>query len=871
MAGRGFFLMALSVFLADISCRADETAKPEAITFEAHVLPIIKTRCVRCHAGAEPQAGLRLLTRVEILKGGKSGPAIRLNAAESSLLWEKISSNQMPEGGPPLSAKEKGIFRTWINDGAASTDGTPIEVSQENRPDSDGPSDFWAFQPPKRPMVPDQTHNNSVLNPLDAFLAFRLETAGLRFSPEADPATLLRRVTFDLTGLPPTPEELNDFLANNSPQAYEQLVERLLASPRYGERWGRHWLDLAGYADSAGILSEDRPLPTMYRYRDYVIRSLNLDKPYDRFLQEQIAGDELSDYWAAHDSLERLPENVIEAITATGFLRCAADSSRPDFSTIKNADALYFYPTINDTLQIVSSATMGLTLQCARCHSHKYDPIPQTDYYRLQAIFMSAFRPQQWVPQMERKIPVATAAEKKVATEHNGRIDAEVVRLRSELDTLRKDHMQKWFDQQLSMLPEAIRNDVRVAIEKPVDQRTLVEVYLAEKFQSQLRPADNKVANVLSDAFPEYKKGLAEGNARIAEKERQRIVFDEIRAAYDLPGPVTTPVLKRGDALTPGPPVEPGVMTALRTSKPFDWSPPPEGAKTSGRRLAFAKWLTQSDHPLTARVMVNRVWRQHFGEGLVSTPEDFGNLGSPPSHPELLDWLACEFVRNEWSIKRLHRLILSSHAYRQQSVIHEAEHGKGMDLDPGNRWLWRQRFRRLEAEPIRDSLLMVAGRLDSRLYGAPAPMARQPDGSVLAMADGERRRSIYLQILRLNPLDSLQSFDQPVMEINCTQRRFSTVSTQALLMLNSDTIGNVALAFADRLLSESPNDIVRRAMELAFSRRTQDQEVVELESFLTSQQHRYALSGQTHDAARRMAVADLCQMLFAANEFVYVD
>ena len=649
------------------------------------------------------------------------------------------------------------------------------------------------------------------------------------------------------------------------------MIERRLASPHYGERWGRHWLDLAGYADSAGILSEDRPLPTMYRYRDYVVQAFNQDKPYDRFLQEQIAGDELSDYWTAHETLERLPENVIEAVTATGFLRCAADSSRPDFSTIKNADALYFYPTLNDTLQIVSSSTMGLTLQCARCHSHKYDPIPQTDYFRLQAVFMSAFRPQQWVPQMDRKIPIATAAQKKFAAEQNGQLDAEIARLRAEIEALRNEHKQKLFEQRLAQLPESIRNDVRIAVDKPVDQKTEVEKYLAEKFLALLRPDDATLNKVLPETFAEFKSATDDRTKAIAEQERRRILFDEIRATYDLPGPVTTPLLKRGDPLTPGQSVEPGVLTALQTTQPFAWSPPSPEGKTSGRRLAFAKWLTQPDHPLTARVLVNRVWRQHFGEGLVSTPEDFGNLGSPPSHPELLDWLACEFVRSGWSIKQLHRLILTSSAYRQQSMVGETEHARAMQVDPNNRLLWRQRFRRLEAEPIRDALLSIAGRLDPKLFGTSAPISRQPDGSVIVAGDGDRRRSLYLQILRLNPVDSLQAFDQPVMEINCTQRRASTVSTQALQLLNSDATGHAALAFADRLLNESPDALVRSAIMLSFSRPATEAEITSLESFLTSQQSRYLSAGQAVEAARRMSLADLCQMLFAANEFVYVD
>lgn len=869
MRNLGQFSHAVLMVLVLASGGRAEGDKPQTVTFEEHVLPIFKARCIRCHAGAEPQAGLRLITRKDVYKGGNSGSAIRLNAAESSLIWVKLASNQMPEGGPPLTAEEKGLIRTWINDGAKSSDGTAIDEGKDAGETASELSSFWSFIPPTRPTVPAVQNASRVRNPIDAFILAKLESQALELSLEADRATLLRRLSFDLIGLPPTPNELQPFLADDDPHAYELLVERLLASPQYGERWGRHWLDVAGYAESAGILAEDRPLPSMFRYRDYVIQAFNKDKPYNRFLQEQIAGDELTDYWTAHETLERLPDDVIEAVTATGYLRCAADSSRPDFAGIKNSDALYFYPTLNDTLQIVASSTMGITLQCARCHSHKYDPIPQADYFRLQAVFMAAYRPKQWIPQMERKLDIATASQKKAAAEHNGKLDAEIAKLRGELDALRNEHKQKLFDQRLAMLPESIRNDVKLAVDKPADQRTEVEKYLAEKFQASLRPDDATLNKVLPETFPEYKSATDSRNASIMELNRGKQVFDEIRALYDQPGPVTTPLLKRGDALTPGAAVEPGVLTALTTPEPFAWTPAAADAKTSGRRLAFAKWLTQPEHPLTARVMVNRIWRQHFGEGLVATPEDFGNLGATPSHPELLDWLAREFVRQEWSLKQLHRLIVTSSTYRQRSITEESRHAKAVELDPDNRLLWRQRLRRLEGEPIRDAMLSVAGQLDDRQFGPAVPIARQADGSVIPAAAGERRRAVYLEVRRSNPVDSLQSFDQPVMEVNCTQRKSSTVSPQALMLMNSDFPINAALSFADRLLLAAPSDAVANAVMLSFSRPATPDELSVLNNFLATQQSRYAAAGP--DASRRAALADLCHMLLSANEFVYVD
>ena len=865
-----------AVWLAAMSCAssaADDAGKEKPkVTFEDHVLPILKTRCLKCHAGAEPAADLLLTSRRDILRGGKSGSAIRVAAAESSLLWEKLTSNEMPKGGPALSAEEKGVIRTWINEGAASTHEPDDDASELKSEDGQQSSAHWAFRPPVRPPVPQVQNPERVRNPIDSFVVATLEANGLSLSPDAGREVLLRRASFDLIGLPPTPTEVREFFADQAELAYERMIDRLLASPHYGERWARHWLDLAGYADSAGVLSEDRPLRTAFRYRDYVIRAFNNDKPYDRFLQEQIAGDELTDYWTAYETLDRLPDAVVEAVTATGYLRCAPDSSRPDFSTIKNADAQYFYPTINDTLQIVASSTMGLTLQCARCHSHKFDPIPQVEYYRMQSIFMTAYRPKQWVPQMERMVLVATAAQKKAADEQNGKVDIEIARLKKELTDLRIQYKQRLLDDRIATVPEAIRSDVQLALNKSADQRSEVEKYLAGKFQASLQPDDKTLDTLLPETFADYRTGVDERNKAMTAQELQRISFDELRALYDLPGPVIVPLLRRGDALTPGPPVEPGVVSALAAPTAFDWAPPVAEAKTSGRRLAFARWLTQPDHPLTARVMVNRIWLHHFGEGLVSTPEDFGTLGSAPSHPQLLDWLAREFVESGWSVKHIHRLIMTSTTYRQRSTAEETQLTRAREVDPDNRLLWRQRLRRIDAEPLRDAMLSVSGLLDTSMFGNPIPVARRPDGDV-TIADGQNdhRRSIYVQILRGNPLTMLHAYDQPVMETNCTRRNRSTVSTQALTLLNSDAAIQYAAALADRALREAPASPSSFAFLAALSREPNADELSVLNDFMIVQQARYSTVGEPADSTRQKALADLCHMLLVSNEFVYVD
>ena len=957
----GVLFAMLSVRLAT-AVGADPSPKPVSKPlFEDHILPILKARCFRCHAGAEPASGLRVTSRAELLAGGESGPAIRLGAAESSLIWVKIASGEMPQGGPPLSAGEKGLLRVWINEGAPTSapvttagTGTP-QAGQAGTPQAGTPQDgtpaagsrpasavmpmptHWSFLPPVRPAIPDSrvrdtvsttTVNSNGPSPMkagpeatesprtavDAFILETLREKGLAGAGPAGRAILLRRVTFALLGLPPRVEDIADFSADETPDAWERQLDRLLANPQYGERWGRHWLDLAGYADSAGILNEDKPIANAYRYRDYVIRSLNADKAYDRFLQEQLAGDELSDYWTVYETQERLPEAVVEAVTATGYLRCAADASRPDFASIKNADAQYFYPTINDTLQIIASSTMGLTLQCARCHSHKYDPIPQTDYYRMQAVLMTAFRPKQWIPQMDRKLPVATRAEQKSAEAANTQLDKRIASIRQELVQLKATYAERLFENRLAQVSEPIRADVKTSFTKSAKDRSPIEAYLADKFQAALRPDDKTLDKLLPETFADYKQAVDKQGQAIAAAERERIRFDELRALYDLPGDVVTPVLRRGDPLTPGDPVEPGVLSAVAAPEPFQWprastaisgdsaagdgatrsgpavshatsTATPNQEKTSGRRLAFARWLTQPRHPLTARVLVNRVWLQHFGEGLVATPEDFGVLGSAPSHPRLLDWLACEFADSGWSLKSLHRVLLSSAVYRQSSTVSAAAEDAGRAVDPGNRLLWKQRLRRLEAEPLRDAMLAAAGTLDHSLYGPPIPVARRGDGEV-NVADGAnaRRRSIYLQVLRLAPVTLLQSHDQPIMAVNCTRRGQSTVATQALTLLNSDSVAAAARDLAERACAANVGDgsvesAIRYLGLSAWSRDFTAEETAELKQFLARQAAAYAATGSQPAGStagptaeqERKAWHDLAHMLLAANEFVYID
>ncbi len=853
---------------------AADVAKVE-LTFEKDIIPIIKAKCIRCHAGVEPKAGLNLTSPSSLLTGGKSGAALRIRAAEFSLLYEMVSSERMPPVGQKLTANEKGLIRKWINDGASGVS----NAAAIDRSDDVTDTDLWSFRPPVRPVVPDVRHPGRVRNPIDSFVLRQLEKNNLTPSARADQLTLLRRASFDLIGLPPTPAEVDRFIANAGPGAYERMIERLLASPQYGERWARHWLDVAGFTESAGILNEDRALPLAWRYRDYVIRAFNSDKPYDRFLQEQIAGDELTDYWAAFEGEERLPDYVVEGIIATGFLRTAADPSRPDFSKIKNAAAQYFYPTLFDTLQIVCSSTMGLTVQCARCHSHKFDPIPQVDYYRMQAVFTTAYRTDKWIPQMNRRLPIASRRQTEAAAEKNAEVDAGVRLLKAELAALKKTFADRVFTDQLAMLPEELLEDVKSALNTKPASRTEVQGYLAGKFKTKLRPQGKELDDAITK-YPEYTRRTKDLNAKVIAEEGRRWLFDEVRALYDQPGEATTPVLLRGDALTPGPLVEPGVISTIASPEPFEWSAPGPESKTSGRRLAFARWLTQPEHPLTARVMVNRIWMHHFGTGIVATSDDFGVSGASPSHSELLDWLATEFVRSGWSVKHVHRLILNSSTWQQSSGVTEEHRSVCEKVDPDNELLWRQAMRRLEAEPLRDAILATAGTLNTPMFGAGQAVAREKDGEVIVSAgQNQGRRSIYVKILRLNPETMLEVFDQPTISVNCTQRSISTVSTQALTLLNSDAMTRAASAFASRVEVEGANDPVGRAVLTAFSREGGPAEQELLSEFFDAQiklyleQHVEADRAKTAVVAdaRHKAMADLCHMLMSSNEFVYVD
>jgi len=860
---------------------------PAAPTFERDVLPILSAKCVACHGDrAARKADLDVRSAPALFHGGENGPAVVPGELDESLLWQMIESEAMPPEEDPetkaaltrLSADEMSVIRRWIEAGApaAAVDASsPLHVSEEDRR-------HWAFRSPERPAVPAVERAELVRNPIDAFVVARLEAAGLSLSPEIEPVALLRRVTVDLTGLPPTLEEIAAFEADSAADRYERVVERLLASPRYGERWARHWLDLAGYADSEGYLAEDRVRPLNYRYRDYVIRSLNEDKPYDRFLREQLAGDELVD----HRDAETMTPEIADHLIATAFLRQASDPTRDDFRYPDMVD--YNWRTLEDTLEIVGTSLLGLTIGCAKCHGHKYEPISQAEYYQLQGLLMGGFRPGNWPPQHRRRLPLLGARELAEVNAHNTPIDAAVRELEAQLKTLVDAVAKERYDRMLAALPAEIRADVAEALDVATAKRTDVQKYLAEKFGPSLRPEPDALKKLLVAENPALKEAVASLEKRIAGEKSRRRAIPEARAFYDLPGDTETRLLKRGDFKTPGQAVEPGVPVVLdggAAFEPFRWSPPAADAATSGRRLAFARWLTQPRHPLTARLIVNRLWHHHFGRGIVDPPANLGRSGGQPTHPELLDWLATEFVERGWSLKAMHRLMVTSSVYRQTSIIDPVAHARAMAADPANSLWWRCLPRRMEGEVVRDSLLTVSGALNPEMFGPPVGVKVRADGEVVVEdSPAGRRRSIYLLVRRSEPVTLMQLFDVPVMERNCTVRAQATVSTQALTMTNSDFVVAQATVLAERVLKDRPVEAdgdpapaLDHACRMAYARHARPSEVERMRRFLDEQTVAHAAAAgspqdpATRQAAYRRAWADLAQMLFCANEFICID
>ncbi|GIW96458.1 MAG: hypothetical protein KatS3mg110_4499 [Pirellulaceae bacterium] len=855
----GLALSAGLLAIGSVAGWAGELAEAEPLTFERQIRPILRAYCWDCHgATAEPKGGLDLRLVRWAIRGGESGPALVPGDPDQSLLLRRIRDGEMPPGNHKVTAGEQQILEQWIRAGAPTARPEPEElppgigIAPEDR-------DFWSFRPIRRPPVPlPPMHGDRIRTPIDAFLLADMPE-GLSFAPDADKQVLVRRVYLDLLGLPPTYEQVEEFLRDSSPDAYERLVDRLLASPHYGERWGRHWLDVAGYADSEGGAA-DAPRPWAYRYRDYVIRSLNEDKPFDQFVAEQLAGDEL-----AGAKVGEWTDRQIELLSATGFLRMAPDATASDDSPENR------YQALADTLRIVGSSLLGVTLHCAQCHDHRYDPIPQSDYYGLAAVFAPALDPQAWRRPSERLVSLYTEADRREAQRIEDEAQAVLQEKQQKLDQFLTEALEK----ELAKYDEPLRGMLREAVTTPADKRS--------DEQKQLL-ASHPNLNITPGVLYQYNQAAADElkkyDAKVAEIRAKKPAEMFVRALVESPGhlPVTRR-LHRGDYRQPQEEIAPGFLQVLCPDAadaviPLDDPQLP----TSGRRLELARRICRLDNPLTARVIVNRVWMHHFGRGLVATPDDFGRLGSPPTHPALLDWLAHWFgTEAEWSLKRLHRLILLSTVYRQAS-----QHPDALRLDPDNRYYSRKPIWRLEAEWIRDRMLFVSGTLAPQMYGPPAEVAEDETGKVIVPAN-ERRRTIYLQVRRSRPVAFLQTFDAPGMEVNCPKREYSTSPMQALALLNDQFVLEQARRLALRVEREIPADgndnefLYRRAVrawELALARRPDQREKKILSDFLKEQQQLYDNGGAPlpdQISAETQILTNVCQVLLSLPEFLYVD
>ena len=794
----------------------------DAEFFSHEIRPIMERTCWNCHGAAIQSSGLDLSTRENALEGGNRGPAIVPGDAEASRLFRQLAGLEGPVMplGVPLPEEDVEKFRAWIEAGAVWDDGpaTTVAASEFSAFVTEVPAsarDYWAFR------LPEQTPPPAVdgfEHPIDRFLEHKRREQGVSAAPRAEKAALLRRAYLDLLGLPPSVEELESFLADTAPGAWARQIDRLLASPHYGERWGRHWLDVARYADSDGY-EQDVDRANAWRYRDYVVNAFNRDKPYDRFITEQLAGDELD-------------ETTHETRIATGFLRAGP---RVNFREKDNPERRWDY--LDDVIATVGRGVLGVTIQCARCHDHKFDPILQKDYYSMTASLFG-YVETNWpmLPDDQAHQYLARTAEldERVSAvreqireiEQPYLTELKVERIRREfpgdvLEAVLTPEAQRSDGQQLlaaQVLTIGVpRDQVDAAMSEPDKTRRQALRRRIQEIEAQ-RPAQPAMMEVVTDGDYRYTPDRAGDNVLGCPECRIRMdepgsFLHQGPGAYEVP---PAPFLIRGDPFSPGPEMEPAFLTVATYGDPPAAVPRPD-SRTSGRRLALAQWITAKDNPLTARVWVNRVWHHHFGRGIVASLDNFGVVGDRPSHPELLDWLAVEFMENGWSTKDLHRLIMTSEAYAMASSW---DHEQNIAADPENHLLWRYRPQRLEAEAIRDLMMAVSGGIDLNIGGKPVfpyiPQeildTAQAYGRWDNQVDGPEvwRRSLYVYRRRTLTFPFFETFDLPDQNITAAYRNTSTVAPQALTLMNNEFVLGQARLFARRIAELAPYDVDRQ-------------------------------------------------------------
>ena len=814
--------------LTGVSAWADEDLLRQASE-------VLATNCLGCHGGTMKMSDLDLRSREAMLKGGTRGPAMVPGDPENSRMLRLVMHTEQPSmpPGKKLQNWQIAVLRNWIGTGAplqkpigSDVDAKKAMVAMEERPIQEKEREIWSFRPVRRLNPPTVSSAAWMKNPIDAFLLKSMEQNKLRPSAAASRRTLARRAYLDLWGLPPTPDQVEEFVNDKRADAWPQLIEKLLSSPHYGERWARHWLDLVRYADSGGF-EYDRDRPDAWRYRDWVVKSFSNDLPYDQFVKLQIAGDEIA------------PKSP-DALVATGYLRHGPEAN------IKTE--LTRMDELDDILSVTSNTFLGLTVGCARCHNHKFDPIPQKDYYRMQAVFFAT---------KGVEIPLVDESEQAKFKEENKRFDELVRPLRKELEAIKKPYRDRMIAAARAKLPEYVQEALRTPPEKRTEGQRL-NVIQVEKTRNF---AEEDVLKTLSPADRE-KYDAVERKMKEIERGRPRHLASAMAITEGGREAETSYFLHRGSIDNKGSVMNPGVLSVITLQEP-DFPMPPKDATTSHRRKVFAEWLASPGNPLFTRVMVNRIWQHHFGEGIVRTPSNVGKTGDAPSHPELLDWLASEFVKQNWSIKAMHRLMMNSNAYLMASDDVAAN----MKIDPENRYFWRMPRQRLEGEIIRDSILAVSGTLDRGTGGPGVFPYIDPSlwqGSSGRMWPGKRdddpstwRRSLYVHSKRSIPLPMLDVFDKPDSITSCARRNRSTIAPQALILMNNSFVRQQAKRFADRLEKEAGKDTslqVDRAFLLSYSRSPEPHERATAIDFVKS---------------HLQALVDFCQALFNSNEFVY--
>ncbi|MBM3803257.1 MAG: DUF1553 domain-containing protein [Acidimicrobiia bacterium] len=820
--------------------------------FEDKVHPILQNRCLPCHDARTRTSGFSVAILDSVLAGGaRHGRAVKNGQPSESPLIQILRGRIKPQMplGQALAETEIVAIEEWIRTLKPESATTPAAAK----------GGYWAFLKPTPQAPPSVKNSRWVRNDIDAFILNRLEANSLTPPPEADRKVLVRRLYFDLIGLPPTPQEVRAFVESNSPKAYEELVERLLGDKRYGERWGRHWLDLARYADTNGY-EGDPEFAHAWRYRDYVIDAFNNDKPYDEFIKEQIAGDELAPVMSAGP----LPPPEPEKVVALTFLRLAP------FTEPRGEESRDLL--LSEMTSTVSSVFLGLTVGCAKCHDHKYDMVPTRDFYRMKAFFATVQIEPARVGDVQQlggplRAEFYRPGEKEWADKARAGFEEELRTIEKDFAVFQKPLLEKL--------------TARRRREKPTgDASAQAEVTLKDLKKEISDEGDNSAgfqkkepvfSQVEKQQFQKFEGQVLRLKKKIERLEPAAMSLRHSDGPPYGPSVPTTHVLIRGEYDRPGEPVEPGFLSAITgNSDPavieidrYKRHP------TRGRRLALAKWIASSENPLTARVMVNRLWQHHFGRGIVDTPSDFGKNGSPPTHPELLDWLATRFVEGKWSVKAMHRLILASNTYRQSSQNIDA---KAMQSDPDNRLLWRFNRLRLEGEVIRDSVLAVSGRLNPERGGPPVfpPLPKGLDEAQKVQGintwetsnggDG-RKRSVYVFQRRSLNLPLLETFDASVFNASCDRRRTSITALQPLSMYNGEFANLEARHFAEVLQKVGSNldAQIQQGFWLALARSPTAAELKRLSAFLDSV------------GSKEEALIGLCRILLNTNEFVYVD